>query len=106
MFLNKNGMPLSVNGWNKFLKSIFNRLNIVVDKGSKKNNLSHRFRHGYAMYLINNENRSIEYVKEKMRHASVQSTMIYYNPTEEEKLKDTKNIEDAIRIKIGIESNE
>ena len=106
IFLNKNGMPLSVNGWNKFLKSIFNRLNIVVDKGSKKNNLSHRFRHGYAMYLINNENRSIEYVKEKMRHASVQSTMIYYNPTEEEKLKDTKNIEDAIRIKIGIESNE
>lgn len=100
LFLNKDGYPLSSSGWNKFLKSIFTKVDITIDKGAKKNNLSHRFRHGYAMYLINEEGRTIEYVKDKMRHTSLQSTLIYYNPTEEDKLNDTKNIEEYLRKKL------
>ncbi|WP_026882031.1 tyrosine-type recombinase/integrase [Clostridium akagii] len=100
LFLNKDGGPLSSSGWNKFLKSVFTSVGIIIDRGIKKNNLSHRFRHGYAMYLIDEEGRSIEYVKDKMRHRSLQSTLIYYNPTEEDKLKDTMIIEDSIREKL------
>lgn len=100
LFLNKDGGPLSSSGWNKFLKFTFAEVGIEVDKGSKKNNLSHRFRHGYAMYLINEEGRRIEYVKDKMRHISLQSTLVYYNPTEEDKLNDTKSLEDSLRKKL------
>lgn len=102
VFLNKNGYPLSSSGWNKFIKDIFNCVGIVIDKNNKKNNLSHRFRHGYAMYLIKVENKSIEYVKEMMRHASLQSTLIYYNPTEDEKLEDIKRIEEKLRNDINL----
>ena len=100
IFLNKNGNPLSSSGWNKQLKEIFIANNLAVDKDVKKNNLSHRFRHGYAMYLIDKEGRSIEYVKDKMRHSSINSTLVYYNPTEEEKLKNTSIIEKVLRQKL------
>lgn len=100
IFLNKNGYPLSSSGWNKQLKEIFIANNLSVDKEVKKNNLSHRFRHGYAMYLIDEEKRSIEYVKDKMRHSSINSTLVYYNPREEEKLKNTRSIEEVLRKKL------
>jgi len=100
LFLNKDGKPLSSSGWNKFLKSVFLEIGIAIDKGSKKYNLSHKFRHGYAMYLINEEKRSIEYVKDRMRHSSLQSTLIYYNPTREEILKEVKDTEENIRNKL------
>ena len=100
IFLNKNGYPLSSSGWNKQLKEIFIANNLSVDKEVKKNNLSHRFRHGYAMYLIDEEKRSIEYVKDKMRHSSINYTLVYYNPREEEKLKNTRSIEEVLRKKL------
>lgn len=100
IFLNKNGYPLSSSGWNKQLKEIFIANNLSIDKEVKKNNLSHRFRHGYAMYLIDEEKRSIEYVKDKMRHSSINSTLVYYNPREEEKLKNTRSIEEVLRQKL------
>ena len=52
------------------------------------------------MYLIDKEGRSIEYVKDKMRHSSINSTLVYYNPTEEEKLKNTSIIEKVLRQKL------
>ena len=97
LFLNKNGAPLSSAGWNKRLKSIFSKLGIQLDVDVRKNNLSHRFRHGFAMFLIKNENKSIEYVQKQMRHRSVTSTLIYYNPEEEEILNDTLKIQNHIR---------
>lgn len=100
IFLNKNGYPLSSSGWNKQLKEIFIANNLSIDKEVKKNNLSHRFRHGYAMYLIDEEKRSIEYVKDKMRHSSINSTLVYYNPREKEKLKNTRSIEEVLRKKL------
>lgn len=97
IFLNKRGIPLALSGWNKFLKKVFVQVGINIDKMKKKNSLSHRFRHGYAMYLIDNEKRTIEYVQKKMRHRSIQSTMIYYNPREEDRLKNVESMEKKIR---------
>src|SRR5699024_1416998 len=84
LFLSKNGSPLTSSGWNYWLRSFFNELKIHTDKTSKKTNLSHRFRHGYAMYLINELNLTLEEVSRYMRHRSITSTYVYYNPTEEE----------------------
>lgn len=84
LFLSKNGSPLTSSGWNGWLRKFFIELNIHTDKTSKRTNLSHRFRHGYAMYLINELNLTLEEVSRYMRHKSITSTYIYYNPTEEE----------------------
>lgn len=84
LFLSKNGSPLTSSGWNDWLRRFFKELNIHTDKTSKKTNLSHRFRHGYAMYLINELNLTLEEVSRYMRHKSITSTYVYYNPTEEE----------------------
>jgi len=84
LFLSKNGSPLTSSGWNYWLRSFFHELKIHTDKTSKKTNLSHRFRHGYAMYLINELNLEFEEVSRYMRHRSTTSTYVYYNPTEEE----------------------
>ncbi|WP_281975003.1 tyrosine-type recombinase/integrase [Halobacillus litoralis] len=84
LFLSKNGSPLTSSGWNYWLRGLFNELKIHTDKTSKKTNLSHRFRHGYAMYLINELNLTLEEVSRYMRHRSISSTYVYYNPTEEE----------------------
>lgn len=101
LFLNKNGGPLSSAGWNKRLKSIFSKLGIQLDVDVRKNNLSHRFRHGFAMFLIKNENKSIEYVQKQMRHKSILSTLIYYNPEEKDILKDTLKITKNMRRRLG-----
>lgn len=103
LFLNKNGTPLSSAGWNKILKDIFNKLSIQLDVDVRKNNLSHRFRHGFAMFLIKNENKNIEYVQKQMRHRSITSTLIYYNPEEQEILKDTLKIQNHIRKQLEVE---
>lgn len=97
LFLNKNGKPLSSVGWNKRLKELFNSVGIQVDVNIKKSNLSHRFRHGFAMFLINKEKKNIEYVQKQMRHKSISSTLIYYNPEESEILKDTLKLQQNLR---------
>src|SRR5699024_4946006 len=53
VFLSKNESSLKSSGWIYWLRSFFNKLKIHKDNTSKKTYLSHRFRHGYAMYLIN-----------------------------------------------------
>ncbi|PRR71325.1 tyrosine-type recombinase/integrase [Clostridium thermopalmarium] len=100
LFLNKNGSPLSPSGWNNFLKEIFIKIGISIDKNSKEDNLNHRFRHGYAMYLIDELNKDISYVQKEMRHKSIQSTLKYYNPKPEDQLKETEKIQKEILDKI------
>lgn len=93
LFLNKNGSPLSNTGWGNTLKALFKFAGISIDIGNKRNNLSHKFRHGYAMYLIDVEKKDIHDVKKEMRHKSITSTLIYYNPREEEILEETIKIQ-------------
>lgn len=96
LLLSKNGTPLTSSGWNYWLRSFFQTLDIHTDKASKKTNLSHRFRHGYAMYLINRLNLSLEEVSRYMRHRSITSTYVYYNPTEEEIMAATLTMEEEL----------
>ncbi|MGL5822395.1 MAG: hypothetical protein ACRCYE_12390 [Sarcina sp.] len=91
--MNKNGGVLSSSGWNKRLKKIYNSCEIEVDSNNKRVNLSHRFRHGYAMFL-RKLGKDALYIMRKLRHRSLSSTMKYFNPTDEDILNESKEIID------------
>ena len=93
IFLNKNGGCLSNSGWTKRLKEIYKECGIAIDVGSKNINLSHRLRHGYAMFLTMNMKKDSLYVMKKLRQRSLSSTDKYFNPTEEEVLIENMKIE-------------
>ena len=96
VFLNKNGGVLSNSGWNKRLKEIYIKCGIAVDSGSKNINLSHRLRHGYAMFLTMNMKKDSLYVMKKLRHRSLSSTDKYFDPTEDDILIESIRIEEEI----------
>lgn len=84
IFLNTKGGPLSANLWGKRLRKIFSDAGIPVDEGVKRTNLSHRFRHGYAMFLIRTRKLDALSVKTLMRHRSLHSIDPYNKPTIED----------------------
>lgn len=91
IFLGKNGTPISSSGWNDVLRRLFEEVGLGLDKEKREYNLSHRFRHGFAMYFIHqltNEEKKekigIERLQQLMRHKSITSTLVYYNPDDEE----------------------
>lgn len=100
VFLNKNGIPLGSSGWNKRLRKIYGECGISIDKESKKSNLSHRLRHGYAMFLKVALNKDSIYIQKKLRHRSIMSTYKYFNPTEEDTLRENIKIEEIILKRI------
>lgn len=87
IFLNSIGKPLTANLWNKTLRDIFRKSGLFVDDGNKKHNLSHRFRHGFAMFMIRYKNIQPYDLKILLRHTSIQSVFQYYRPTEEDVLQ-------------------
>lgn len=92
VFLNTLGRPLSENLWDKNLRVIFQKAGLAVDEGVRKNNLNHRLRHGYAMYLSNVLHLSDFDVKTLMRHKNLSTTAIYHNPTPE----DTERLQERL----------
>lgn len=87
IFINKQHFtPLTQPGWNFVLHKIFEEVNIAVDKVSKESNLSHRFRHGFAMNKVR-EGSSHEKLAKELRHSGIGSVMVYYNPDEEDQIK-------------------
>ena len=96
LFLNNRGEPLSDEGWNKELRMIFKAVGISVDSHSRKDNLSHRFRHGFVMHLIYDLKMPREQVMRRTRHKNYASLDAYYNPTTEQIVKMKLDIEDMI----------
>lgn len=96
LFLNNRGEPLSDEGWNKELRMIFNAVGIQLDSSSKRDNLSHRFRHGFIMHLIYDLKISREKVMVRSRHRNYASLDAYYNPTTEQIVKMKTEIENNI----------
>ena len=96
VFLSKNGNPISISGWNKRLKEIYLNCGIAIDIESKKINLNHRLRHGYAMNLKQNLNMNPLFIKKKMRQRSLSSTEKYFNPTDEDIIAENSKIIDSI----------
>ena len=84
LFCNTRGRPLSSNLWNKRLRAIMQDAGVPVDKGARKTNLNHRFRHGYAMFLTRQCGKDAYEVKTLMRHRSIASTEVYQKPTAED----------------------
>lgn len=85
IFLNhQHYTPLTQGGWNYVLREIFNLVGIQIDKGVKKENLSHRFRHGFAMLLVKEGCQILE-LQKALRHASPTSCEAYYNPDDIDK---------------------
>ena len=84
IFLNTVGRPLTESVFGRRLRKIYEACGIPVDHGTRKNNCSHRLRHGFAMLLTNVLHIDDFDVKEFMRHKSLKSTAIYHKPTAED----------------------
>ncbi len=86
VFLNRYGRVLSDQTWNNKLKKYFKDANIPLDLEIRENNLSHRFRHGFAMFHARFSEHPVDVLtlQKLLRHKSISSTMIYYNPTIED----------------------
>lgn len=95
LFLNDINTPISRVTWGEELKKIYEACGIPLDNEKKQKGLSHRFRHGYAMYLLE-QNINIDQVKVLMRHKSINSTLQYTKPTLNEIIKIKLNIEQEI----------
>lgn len=99
LFLNSKGGVLSDEVWNQCLRKIFNEVGISIDYGYRKNNLSHRFRHAFAMKLMYGMgNVNISAVKTFTRHKSDDGLNAYNNPTTEDIVK----IKDELVAELGI----
>lgn len=96
LFLNNRGEPLSDEGWNKELRFIFQEVGLHVDTDTKRNNLNHRFRHGFIMHLIYDLKMPREKVMARSRHTNYSSLDAYYNPTTEQIIQMKTEIEDVI----------
>lgn len=89
VFLNRKGNVLSGQTWGNYLKQYFLECNIQIDTNVKEFNLSHRFRHGFAMLHAHYRSHPVNALELQtmMRHKALSSTMVYYNPTAEEEFK-------------------
>jgi site-specific recombinase XerD len=87
IFLNKQHYtPLTQSGWNSILREIFDEAGIKVDENKRETNLSHRFRHGYAMKLVK-KGVEIYELQKALRHKSPNSCEAYYNPDDDDKVE-------------------
>ena len=98
VFVNKHGRVLSDQVWNDRLRKYFEECNIPVDTGSREHNLSHRFRHGFAMLHARYRKTPLNALalQRLMRHKSPKSTEIYYKPTTSDERKDIEEYQNEL----------
>lgn len=97
IFLSKNFTPITAKGWGDILKKIYQKVGIPIDKDTKKHNLSHRFRHGFAMYKVYVENYDALRLAKALRHSGTSTVMTYFNPTKEDKIKMMLEAEELLK---------
>jgi len=102
LFLNRRGTCLSNVTWNNELRGIFEAINLPIDYGVKRNNLSHRFRHGFVMLLLYNINMHKSKVKIFTRHKNDSGLNPYNNPTSADIIAIKEDIE---RSELSIENS-
>ena len=83
LFLNNRFGPLNDAYWNSLLKKVMVDEHIGIDTGRKKFGLNHRFRHGFAMFLLYKMELNVFEVAKLMRHHSVSSLEPYLKLTTE-----------------------
>lgn len=84
LFINSVGKPLSANLWGKTLREIFKKAGLNIDRERREINLSHRFRHGFAMFMVRYKKVEALDLKVLLRHRSINSVQHYYRPTDED----------------------
>lgn len=97
IFLNRLGKRLSGQVWGKTLKEYFKAAGISVDENKRSVNLSHRFRHGFAMVHARFMDPPVppKDLQRMMHHRSPESTAVYYNPTLEDQVKMKTEIQNS-----------
>lgn len=101
IFISKNFTPLSVDGWNKILRKLFKQINIEIDSDVKSTNLSHKFRHGFAMYLKSLGLSRVD-IMHKLRQTSLSSVDIYFSTDIEDDIELTKEVTSHIRRELNL----
>ena len=96
IFINNYGSRLSNVTWNETLLKIYRETGLEVDEKIRDNNLSHRFRHGFAMFQIQHMHRDSVELAALMRHKSIASVMKYYRPTISDKIKLKKSFTEEL----------
>lgn len=96
LFINSIGRPLSQNLWGKTLRGIFKQAGLNIDKDQRETNLSHRFRHGFAMFMVKYKQVDALTLKTLLRHTSVESVKHYYRPTDEDILEKRTELVESI----------
>ena len=84
LMLGNKGAPLGYEFWRNIIKEIYIKAEIEIDKGSKKHNLNHRLRHGFAMYHVLVKNVTPMILQKYLRQRNPKSCMIYFRPTNED----------------------
>lgn len=85
IFHNKNlNTILDVKTLREYTKKMFEYFHIPIDSMKRRNNLLHRFRHGYIMHLLYVVGWPAETVIKYSRHTSTASLEPYNNPTDEQ----------------------
>lgn len=102
VFVNRFGKPLSGQTWGNTLKRYFEEAGIPLDKNTRENNLSHRFRHGFAMFHARYSAKPVDalMLQKMMRHKTIASTLVYYNPTPEDEFKTKTEFQKELYEKI------
>lgn len=88
VFLNKFGGPLTGSAWGKRMRAYFKEAGIPIDYGTRRNNLNHRLRAGFAMWHARDRKDPVSHLElqRMLRHRSPMSVMSYYVPTEKDVL--------------------
>jgi integrase len=88
IFLNEQHYtPLTAAGWSYTLRKLFKEVGIKLDKGVKVHNLSHRFRHGFAMYKKKYEGYDELLLADALRHSGTETVKRYFRPDEEDQVE-------------------
>lgn len=85
IFVSKNGTPLCSKAWDNILKKLFCKVKISIDISKKEYGLSHRFRHGFAMFKVLVEKYDRLELQKALRHTNIHSCETYFSLTESQK---------------------
>lgn len=94
LFMNTSGGRLSIDNWNLILRRYFDKADIKRDQIVKHSNLNHRFRHSYAIRIVNlfreanishpdNPPFGVADLARAMRHKSLGTCLRYFSWTKE-----------------------
>lgn len=101
IFYNLNrATPLNKDIFSVYTRKMFKDLGIHIDKSKRSNNLLHRFRHGFCMYLLFVEKIPPIEACKLTRHRNMESLSVYNNPTEEMIIKLLEKVEEGIQYGI------